>query len=145
MAIIVGVDGSEQSRQVLEWAIEEARLRGDRIAAIMAFGVPPTYYPHGVPGAGSAELIERIKRGTQERLAAILEEVRPLADGVDIDGEVVESQQPARILTERAGNDDLLVVGSRGLGGFKGLLLGSVSQQCVQHAHCAVVVVHPKG
>jgi nucleotide-binding universal stress UspA family protein len=62
------------------------------------------------------------------------------AEGVEID-RVVRQGQPAAILVEEAANADLLVAGSGGLGGFRGLLLGSVSQQCAEHASCPVVIL----
>lgn len=141
MAIIVGVDGSPASRRALEWATEEARLRGERVVALLAFGIPPVYEPYGsVPGAGDSPLFETLRRAATDDLAGVLGDVG-VPEGVRVDSEVVEHANPALALTERAGPDDLLVVGSRGRGGFKGLLLGSVSQQCVTHAVCPTVVI----
>lgn len=143
MAVIVGVDGSEQSRKALRWAIDEASLRGERVVAMTVYGLPPAYYPHGVPGSADTELVERIRDVARVALDKIVAEARADADGVRvaIDAEAIEHPQPAWALIDRAGEDDMLVVGSRGLGGFRGLLLGSVSQQCVQHARCPVVVI----
>jgi nucleotide-binding universal stress UspA family protein len=79
----------------------------------------------------------RLNQGpTQRRLRAS----RPEADGVEVEQVTVEGAAP-RVLLEQAEDAELLVVGSRGLGGFRGLLLGSVSQQCAHHAQCPVVVV----
>ena len=143
MAIVVGVDGSARSRQALEWAIEEARLRGAGVVATMVYDVPPSLYPYGIPSSGNPEVAEDVRRGAETSLSNFVDNVWSVAEGVEIETEVVEDAQPARALTDRAGDGDILVVGSRGLGGFRGLLLGSVSQQVVQHARCPVVVVHP--
>lgn len=141
MSIIVGVDGSEESEQALRWALEEARARGAGVIAVMVYSVPPSYYPYGVPGAASDSLLETIGRQAETELAELLERTGAEAEGLSVEAEVAEHHQPARALTDRAGRDDLLVVGSRGRGGFTGLLLGSVSQQVVHHAPCPVVVV----
>jgi nucleotide-binding universal stress UspA family protein len=80
-------------------------------------------------------------RGAAETaLAATLQEVVPDAAEVEIERRVVEGA-PAAVLVDESREADLLVVGSRGLGGFSGLLLGSVSQQCAHHAACPVVIV----
>lgn len=141
MTVIVGVDGSLQSRHALMWGVEEARLRGDHVVALMAYSPPPAYYPSGLPGSGNIELDHRIEKTARSALSKIVEEIGSSSEAVKIKAEVVEHSQPARALTQRAGVGDILVVGSRGHGGFTGLLLGSVSQQCVQHAQCPVVVL----
>jgi nucleotide-binding universal stress UspA family protein len=72
---------------------------------------------------------------------AIVDDVVRDLDGVEVQGVTVESRHPAQALVERSRGADLLVVGSRGRGGFKRLLLGSVSQQCAHHAECPVVII----
>jgi nucleotide-binding universal stress UspA family protein len=81
------------------------------------------------------------EEGASTALDAALAALGEQADGVEID-RVVRMGQPALVLVEEARGADLLVVGSRGHGGFAGLLLGSVSHQCALHASCPVVIVH---
>jgi nucleotide-binding universal stress UspA family protein len=143
--IVVGVDGSEGAAKALHWALGEARLRGASLRVVHAWSVPlvlsiPSADAFGIPEP--AESMQQVRAALHKEADEILE--RSLqgieADDVEIDGEVVEGK-PARMLIDAATGADLLVVGSRGLGGFTGLLLGSVSQQCAHHAHCPVVIV----
>jgi nucleotide-binding universal stress UspA family protein len=134
-AIVVGIDGSEQSKAALRWAVEEARLRGVSVRAIYAWSLPPVAAGAGVMIATNFEALQR----DGERLVdAAVAEVD--AEGVEIERASVEGSA-ARVLVEAAQGAELLVVGSRGHGGFVGLLLGSVSQQCAHHASCPVVIV----
>jgi nucleotide-binding universal stress UspA family protein len=147
-AVVVGVDGSPGSGEALGWALTEARLRKVPLRAVQAWaysyagGTSAGYGNLGFigsldsPGAGAGDL-ERAAKETLE--AAIGEAVGETTD-VEIERQVVEGQAAA-VLISAAAPGDLLVVGSRGHGGFAGLLLGSVSQQCVHHAQCPVVVV----
>jgi nucleotide-binding universal stress UspA family protein len=138
--IVVGVDGSEGASKALEWAIAEARLRTAPLRIVSAWHVPMGAY--GAPGFApavspplrqsiSAEA-ERVAEGAVRRAKdAGLEQVEHL----------VREGQAAGILTEAATDADLLIVGTRGHGGFADLLLGSVSSQCAHHAACPVVIV----
>jgi nucleotide-binding universal stress UspA family protein len=136
--IVVGSDGSPAATAALEWAIAEARLRDARLLVVHAWAVPVLAYstPYGV--GPTADLIEAERKGAAAALDAALERVD--VEGVDVQRRVVEGPA-AQSLLEAAEDADLLVVGSRGHGGFAGLLLGSVSQQCAQHAPCPVVIV----
>jgi nucleotide-binding universal stress UspA family protein len=143
--IVVGVDGSEGSVRALRWAVEEARLRDAQLRVIHAWYVPlilsaPSDETFGIPPpAGSLDEVRTaLAREAGKVLAASLQGTG--SDEGQVVGEVIEGK-PARVLTEAAAEADLLVVGSRGLGGFTGLLLGSVSQQCAHHARCPLVVV----
>ncbi|TVT28363.1 universal stress protein [Amycolatopsis rhizosphaerae] len=135
--IVAGVDGSQGSVEALRWAVREARLSGATVRAITAWEVPATfgYIPsgQGVDWAGEARkaLDNAIERATDR------DESAPVA------GAVVRGHA-ADVLIEASRTADLLVVGSRGHGSAVGLLLGSVSQHCVQHAECPVVVVRPR-
>jgi nucleotide-binding universal stress UspA family protein len=130
--IVVGVDGSEGSRRALRWAVQEARLHGAQVRAVLAW----TYLDQP-QGRFDAAYRERDARALLDR---VLGEV--VGDGPDVEIErIVVCELPVRALLDAARGADLLVVGSRGIGGFKGLLLGSVGQQVVQHAPCPVVVV----
>jgi nucleotide-binding universal stress UspA family protein len=137
--IVVGVDGSQGSRRALAWALEEARLRRASVRAVYAYLVPPGfgwgYLPPGrIDRSFFRDRAEELVEGLVAELAG--------ADrrGGTVCGAAVEGV-PAEVLCGAARHAELLVVGSRGLGGFGGLLLGSVSHQCAQHAPCPVVVV----
>jgi nucleotide-binding universal stress UspA family protein len=133
--IVVGVDGSEGALGALRFAIEEAKIRKARVKAVYAWHVPPMAY-----GAGWAPTpvdFDGYRKVAQEALDKSLVDAGAQDD---VDGEVSQGQ-PAEVLLAAAKGAALLVVGTRGLGGFRGLLLGSVSQQCVQHGPCPVVVV----
>ncbi|MGD0982810.1 MAG: universal stress protein [Acidimicrobiales bacterium] len=133
--IVVGVDGSPQAASALAVAIEEARLR--RAVLHVTYAYPAM----GAPLTGSTAKeyygeTEHDARGVLERAAA----VAPSTEGLEIEWLAVPGN-PSEVLIEASRGASLLVVGSRGLGGFMGLLMGSVSNQCVHHAHCPVLVV----
>jgi nucleotide-binding universal stress UspA family protein len=136
--IVVGVDGSEASKDALRWALEEARLRQSSLRAVYAWLYPQI----GGRGYIPSELLdpELLRKTAQERLDALVGEVAGESPGVELE-RVVDEGPAARVLVEAAEEAELLVVGSRGHGGFAGLLLGSVSQQCAHHAPCPVVIV----
>ena len=137
--IVVGVDGSQSAQAALRFALDEARRRGAVVRAVAAWHVPGTAYEgaFGPPEPGSVDDLEpHAREALEQALVAAAED----AVGVDVES-VVKEGAPARVLIEEACDADLLVVGSRGLGGFRGLLLGSVSQQCAHHAPCPVVIV----
>jgi nucleotide-binding universal stress UspA family protein len=139
--IVVGVDGSEGSLSALRFAIEEARIRGAEVKAVNAWHVPPAVYGGGWAPAGVD--FDEFRKLAEAALDKTLEDVGARESGVSVTA-ILREGQPADVLCAEAPNrDDLLVVGSRGLGGFRGLLLGSVSQQAVHHSACPVVVVPP--
>lgn len=139
--VIVGVDGSETARKAVRWAAREAKLRGMKLELVSAWQIPTYSYVsgYGFP-AISEEMMKSLTARAEDHLAEALDEARAEAREVQIETIAVEGQ-PAKVLVEVAKGADLLVVGSRGLGGFRELLLGSVSQQCAQHATCPVVIV----
>jgi nucleotide-binding universal stress UspA family protein len=149
--VVVGVDGSAGAQEALRWAAAEARLRQTRLRVVHAStsgffsaGGAGYGYPYiggsadTLPGIGFAELREAAE-GLVERVIA---EAGIEADDLEIERQVLEGG-PVEVLIHAVGEGDLLVVGSRGHGGFAGLLLGSVSQQCAHHAPCPVVIVPP--
>jgi nucleotide-binding universal stress UspA family protein len=137
--VVVGVDGSPGSAAALKYAIEEAKLREANLTAVTAWNVPTLAYEADWTGAELDP--QTFEAAANSTLASALSGVD--TTGVEV-GRIVRQGQAADVLVLEAGEDDLLVVGSRGLGGFRGLLLGSVSQQCTQHARCPVTVVpHP--
>ena len=138
--IVVGVDGSEESKQALRWALGEARLRGARVVALRAWIYPALAAGGLIPV--TTDLVEQLTQNETKELAATVEEVAAGETDVQVDQVVVEDA-PARALVAASQDADLLVVGTRGHGGFTGLVLGSVSQQCAHHAPCPVVIVPP--
>jgi nucleotide-binding universal stress UspA family protein len=143
--IVVGVDHSAGAKAALRFALQEARLRQATLRVVHAWQCGYI----GAPGieAGSTMVgaeLEELRHGAEAALEATLREAIPDTDGVKLDRRVVEGAA-APVLVEESHGADLLVVGSRGLGGFRGLLLGSVGQQCAHHAACPVVIVpHPR-
>jgi nucleotide-binding universal stress UspA family protein len=139
--IVVGVDGSRSSLAALAFAAEEARLRDAELEVVHAWHEPDTFYPYSTPTADSlrASAHELAHENAQRTLDIALKEVGKLPD-VTIRTRVI-AEPPARALVDASRDADLLVVGTRGRGGFAGLLLGSVSQQCAQHAACPVTVI----
>ncbi len=139
--IAVGVDGSDTSRKALAWAYDEA---GHHRASLV---VVTTWHPPALPMTPPYGNIPPEDYGDQPRREALAlldkftSELVPKDPAVDIRTSVEEGKNPARVLIERSREADLLVVGSRGHGGFVGMLLGSVSQHLVAHAECPVVVV----
>ena len=138
--IVVGIDGSPESKEALRWALAEAKLRGARLRVVHTWVVPYIAAGPGLDPVLDAGMIENAERLAEDLVRGELDEVAAETAGLDIERAVVEGT-PAAVLLEAAQGADLLVVGSRGRGGFAGLLLGSVSQQCAHHAPCPVVIV----
>jgi nucleotide-binding universal stress UspA family protein len=134
--VLVGVDGSAPARAALEFAASEARLRDAVLVAVMAVEMPDYAwidpYVVRVPENGT---LERAREKLDRLLASVDTE------GLVLDP-VVTADPAAQALVDRSADCDVLVVGSRGYGGIRSLVLGSVSLQCVLHAHCPVTVVH---
>jgi len=137
--IVVGIDGSNGSQRALEWALTEAKLRGDEILALHAWTYPT------VVGTAFATVVMPLPAAELDKEAAefLQREIKEVTGGdesVVIRREV--AQDPAASALVRASAEaDMLVIGSRGFGGFRGLLLGSVGHQCVQHAVCPIVII----
>lgn len=130
--IVVGIDGSENSARALAWALDEAALRGARVRAVLSW----TYL--GQSGDGLGPLTT--EADAQRYLTEFLE--RAAGDRQDLVDAVTVNDLPAPGLLDQAAADAaLVVVGSRGLGGVKGLLLGSVSRTVVERSPVPVVVV----
>lgn len=132
--IIVGVDGSDASIEALRWAVHQAGLTGGDVVAVTSWQYPTEY-----GGQFVAEEVNWESLATQTLHDAL---VQVDAAGVHIRPATLEGH-PAEALTEASKDADLVVVGSRGHGGFVGMLLGSVSIYVSAHAHCPVVVVRP--
>ncbi|HUC23591.1 MAG TPA: universal stress protein [Streptosporangiaceae bacterium] len=134
--IIVGVDGSPPSQAAFRWAVRQTRLTGGRVCAVTAWRYPVAYgYPVPISPLSSAEEIaERVLRTATDEI-----EQEP-GEPVTISGKIVEGNA-AKVLLEESQDADLLVIGSRGHGGFAAALLGSTGQHCVHYATCPVVVI----
>jgi nucleotide-binding universal stress UspA family protein len=137
--IVVGVDGSQSSKAALAWAIGQAELTDATLEAVMAWEYPISFAGVGYAPIGSLPDTDFAENAEQVLGAVISETVDPASE-IKVSATVREGN-PARILLEAARDAELLVVGSRGHGGFTEALLGSVSQHCVHHAQCPVVIV----
>lgn len=141
--IVVGVDGSSSSKAALEWAVEQAELTGATVDAVIAW-----HYPVMAGGFSSAPVSALEDNDFKSIAEAALSE--SIAATVDPDSTVkisttVREGNAAHVLLDVAEGADLLVVGSRGHGGFTGTLLGSVSQHCAHHARCPIVIIREAG
>jgi nucleotide-binding universal stress UspA family protein len=133
--IVVGIDSSADSARALRWAHEEAVLRGAELELVHAYPTPEIV---ALPAIVTLPTDDELRRGAREMVDEALTELGEVAEvPVTI---TVRAGGSARVLCEVAEGAELLVVGARGLGGFRGLLLGSVSQQVVAHAPCPVVI-----
>jgi nucleotide-binding universal stress UspA family protein len=135
--IVVGIDGSENSRAALDFAIGEGELRGAVVQAVMAWHRPYTGDTWTVAVPVDIQGMEDSYRAELESIVAGAD-TGGLAKPVEV---VVVESSPAQALLGCSEGADLLVVGSRGHGGFVGLLLGSVGNQVASHAPCPVVIV----
>jgi nucleotide-binding universal stress UspA family protein len=133
--VLVGVDGSEGSRRALRWAIDEAAARG---GVVQVLTVWRRTYDYGADFYWPVD--EEVEEEATERLAATVRDVAGDQAAVVIDQVVVQGD-PGQVLCARSAEVDLLVVGSRGHGGFAGLLLGSVSAKCAHHSRSPLVIV----
>lgn len=142
--IIVGIDGSGQSRRALDWAIHEAAVRHTPLTvltvqqAVTSFWGGPMIYPEDRELAEHALKVAQDE--TDDALRAVAEDARP----PEVTVQAVPGL-PAEEILGLAKDADMIVVGSRGAGGFKKLLMGSVATQVTHHAHCPVVVIPAGG
>lgn len=135
--IVVGVDGSEGSRHALSWAAKQAALTGATLEVVTAWEYPATYGWVPVPPEDYA-LEEFATKSQDEALTAVFGDNQP----AKLVKKVVQGH-PAEVLVAESEGADLLVVGSRGYGGFADAMLGSVSTYAIHHAHGPVTVIRP--
>ena len=134
--IVAGVDGSASSLEALRWAIRQAELTGSTVDAVIAWQPPAASgFGWGVAVVDDADYPELAAKTVAEAISAVADpasrvRVRPM----------VGEGNAAQVLLDASDGADLLVVGSRGHGGFASALLGSVSLHCTHYAHCPVVV-----
>ena len=141
--IVVGVDGSPDAQRATDWALDEARVHGDTVRLVNAWQFPSVGIARVAGGPLPVFGRQDIEKLVAEVLDKAAETARQQEPGVEVETRLVEGH-PGAALVEASSDARLLVVGSRGLGGFKGVLMGSVSSSCAHHAHCPVVVV-PSG
>jgi nucleotide-binding universal stress UspA family protein len=137
--IVVGIDGSDASKAALAWAVEDARLRGAEVVALHAYEVAlPAPDAAPAPPVDLPALVTETHARALQFVTDVVDEVVGKVVTVDVVPIAVEDA-PVRALLDAARDADLLVVGSHG-SGLSGLLLGSVSLECSQHAACPVLV-----
>ncbi len=136
--IVVGVDGSKPSQLALEWALAEAAARGTRLVAVHAHR--PVLLPEAAAFGPHGDVLDLAAEG-EAMVRGALTDAGADELGVAIDVRVVSGSAAAALLDAAADTASMVVVGSRGRGGFRGVLLGSVSQQVVHHAPCVAIVV----
>jgi nucleotide-binding universal stress UspA family protein len=138
--VVVGIDGSQESRVALEFAFDTAGAAGAGLTAIYAWQALPTgnlgptttwHYDPGEAEQEARRLVAEQLAGWSDRYPQVALESRP-----------VLSLNPAQTLVDASQGAGLVVVGCRGRGGFTGLLLGSTSRTLVHHAHCSIAVLH---
>ncbi|MGY1731611.1 universal stress protein [Geodermatophilus sp. SYSU D01045] len=145
--VVVGVDGSPGARTALGWGLAVAARTGARLEVASAY---PVDFYWTDPFLADTGRLDAVRADVEERARALVEEVRrdPAVAAVPGSAEVradvvVAAGAPAEHLVALAEGADVLVVGSRGRGGVRSTLLGSVALHCAAHAPCPVVVVHP--
>jgi nucleotide-binding universal stress UspA family protein len=153
--IVVGVDGSQGGVAALRWALDEARLRNASVRVVHAYETPQLSAAEAGVGLGapaahavfSAEEVERLHANAEKEAHGVIDSSLSRVAGDAGGGPKIERAvrpgSPAQALIDEGGEAELLVLGSRGRGGFLGLLLGSVSQQLAHHPPCPVVILPP--
>ncbi|TWD25328.1 nucleotide-binding universal stress UspA family protein [Streptomyces sp. T12] len=136
--VVVGVDGSASALTAVETAAREARLRGASLKVVHAFMWPAMHVPMGPSPLGPSDgglqsVVERL-------LADAVERAEAAVPGVDVSGSVVTGE-PLTVLEAQSRAAELVVVGSRGMGGFVGLMVGSTAVHLAAHGRCPVLVV----
>ena len=141
--IVVGVDGSDPSRKAVHWALNEAAVRGAKLVAVHAWAYYPSLPSDSLdPMLMTPDFNETLGRDADRFVQQEVERLRAEAGAEDVEIEARAVEGPAAsVLVEVAKDAQMLVLGTRGHGGFSGLLLGSVSQQVSHHAPCPLVLV----
>jgi len=134
--IVVGVDGAEPSLAALRWAVRQAELTGAPLDIVSAWEWPVSYLGWETPVPPDYDPADEARRQLDKAVSAVLTP----GDAIEVQQSVIEGH-PAPVLEALSKSADLIVVGSHGHGEFTGMLLGSVSQHCVTHCHCPVVVI----
>lgn len=133
--VVVGVDGSLSANAAMEWAAQEAELRGASLELIHAWNYPNLGY------GGYVAVLEDFEKDAMAVLDDVSNRIKQTHPGLKLITTLVQGPT-AQAIMDKAKNADMVVVGSRGRGGFSGLLLGSVGQQLVHHCPTPVVIIH---
>lgn len=144
--ILAGTDASDSSVEALRRAAEEARMRGATLEIVHVFSPPEQVTAFPVPpehGKDHKEELEEARQRFTDQLGTWLDEIDVDLSDLNVEWSVIADRRAARALVERSRDADLVVVGSRGRGGFGGLKLGSVSEQVTRHAKAPVLVIRP--
>lgn len=140
--VVVGIDSSNGSERALEWALKEAGVHGDRLLLLHAWQFPAVgvsnYAGDPLPVFGHDD----VERLAGDVLNSAAKTAARLGPDVQVELKLVQGH-PAAALVNASRQARLLVIGSRGLGGFRGMLMGSVSSASAHHSHCPVVIVPP--
>ena len=139
--VLVGVDGSAHAQEALVQAAHEAALRGARLRIVCAWEIPPAVFLGGFAPGTEQSPLDSFRGDAEAIVREAVAEAEQLQPSVPCEGQALEGQA-ANVLLEEAADASLVVVGSRGRGGFASLLLGSTSQQVAHHSPCPVLVVH---
>lgn len=134
-SVVVGVDGSQSSKDALAWAAKYAEATGSQVRAITTF--ESEYFLGGA--SPNADIAKQAHDNAQAAVHAVLGPNPAVPVKIEVVG-----GHPAQVLVEASRTADMLVVGSRGHGAFVGMFLGSVSTHCVHHAKCPVLVLHDR-
>ena len=140
--IIVGVDGSGHSQRALEWAMKEAAMRHAPLTVLAVHPAVVGYFGGVVTSEGDLELTEQTQAAVKveaDRALAVLS--GPYPESVTV--KAVHGF-PVEELVSASKGADMVVLGSRGVGGFSRMLMGSTAGQVVQHAHCPVLIIPPE-
>lgn len=140
--IIVGVDGSGHSQRALEWAMKEAGMRHAPLTVLTVHPAIVGYFGGVVTSASDLELTEQ----TQGAVKVEADRVLAGLDGPHPESVTVKAVHgfPVEEIINASKDADIVVLGSRGVGGFSRMLMGSTAGQVVQHAHCPVLIVPPE-
>jgi nucleotide-binding universal stress UspA family protein len=140
--ILVGVDGSGHSQRALEWAMKEAAVRHVPLSVLTVHPAIVGYYGGVVTSPQDLELTEKAQTAVKEEADKVLAEL----DGPHPESVTVRAVHgfPVEELINASKEADLVVLGSRGVGGFTRMLLGSTAGQVVQHSYCPVVILPPE-
>ena len=143
--VVVGMDGSPGGRAALEFALHDAVRRGAAVEVVTAFETAETLAALCGAPIASIGSTAQIREAVRTETSRVVDEVCDGTAGARLPTVTVTAVDggAAEVLTRAARDADLLVVGSRGRGGFASMVLGSVGLQCVLHAPCPVTVVHP--
>lgn len=134
--IVVGVDGSETGNAALAWAAEVAIRTGAQLLLVHGWT-----YPYAGLRSAASEPRDEMRLDAMRVLDASTQHTKQIAPTITTQA-VISEETPAKAILDAAASADLIVVGSRGHGGFASLLLGSVSRTVLQHATCPVAVIH---